>query len=110
MWIQLPFAPLCPDIHLCVGQCQLLNPLSDFYEIQYIYKVLSSKRELHENPLSDSHTFHEGNKRISLRTLHIYLSIWVKFAIRDLHIKQFSIYEFCENRRRKWRAFVIAVL
>ena len=74
------------------------------FGIGVIYKVLSSKGEFHENPLSDSHTFHEGSKRISLRTLYIYiyiyLSILVKFTIRDLHIMHFSIYEFRENQRR----------
>jgi len=40
----------------------------------------------------------------------MYISIWAKFAIRDLHIMQFSIYEFLENRRKEGRTLVIAIL
>jgi hypothetical protein len=92
------------------------------FGIGIIYKVLSSKREFHENPFIDRHTFYERSKRISLRTLYIYiyvcvcvcvlyLSIWTKlFAIRVLHIIQLSMYEFLVNRRREGRTFVIAVL
>jgi hypothetical protein len=39
----------------------------------------------------------------------MYCPIWVKFAVRHLHVMLLSILEFGENRRREGRTFLMGV-
>lgn len=55
-----------------------------------------------EERCSESGTVPEGlNTFISLFCTEAYLSVQVKFGMRDLCTVLFSICEFCENRRRE---------
>jgi hypothetical protein len=96
---------------VCVGQCQLLNPLSDFYKIRYGSYLQSAVEWTRVSWKSAQwQSYIPWREYTNFCPCFIYISIWVKFAIRDLHILQFSIYDFRENRRREGHTFVVAIL